>query len=132
MTYTPQLVNSTDEIRNMFTPSLSTDDISEDELLAKIEIVEEYIKVVYFGGSMPTQAKGRVPALLMVMSKVIKTGNLIQKYGVPESIEIEEYSVDFPTSGSVAWEDVKSWEQMAHDMLSKYSNSNFKVRKVNK
>lgn len=133
--YTPQLVNSTTEVRECFTPSLSTDDISDDELLTKIELVENYIAVVYFDGSMPTQTKGRIPALLMLMSRVIKTGNLMKKYGVPDEIDIENYRVSIPqhgTSGkSITWEDVKSWDEMAHQMLMKYENSNFIFRKVN-
>jgi len=135
MTYTPRLVNNIDEVRDLFTPSLSTDDISDDELLFKIEMVEKYIAVVYFEGSMPSQSVGRIPALLMLMSRVIKTANLIKKYGVPDKIDIENYSVSIPQHGSsgksVTWEDVKSWDKMAHDMLKSYDNSNFKFRKVN-
>jgi hypothetical protein len=135
MSYTPQLVNSTDEVRDLFTPSLSTDDVSEDELLGKIELVENYIAIVYFEGSMPTKAKGRIPALLMIMSRVIKNGNLMKKYGTPDKIKIENYEVSIPhhgTSGKMTtWEDVESWDKMAHRMLSKYDNGNFIFRKVN-
>jgi hypothetical protein len=135
MTYVPQLINDTDEVRNAFTPALSVDDISENELLTKIELVENYISMVYFKGQMPSKDDARIPALLMVMSRVIKQSNLMRKYGTPDRIKLENYEISIPHHGDsgkcTTWEDIKSWDMMAHEILSDKKTGKFIFRKVN-
>ena len=119
--YSPSLVYE-HEVRNAFTPPLDYEDITKVDILTKIELVEDYIKATYFRDGMPTRAQGKVPALLIVMSKIIQ-GNpkLIKKYGIVESLSLGDYKVTYAISGKgdhvTAYESAKSWEAMAHDML---------------
>jgi len=119
--YSPSLIYEY-EVRNSWTPPLDYDDITKADILLKIEAVEDYIKAVYFGDSMPTRAKAKIPALLIVMSKVLK-GNpsIVKKYGIIESLSLGDYSVTYALSGRgdhvTAYESAESWEQMAHRML---------------
>lgn len=119
--YSPSLVYEY-EVRNAFSPPLDYDDISKADLLLKIEAVEDYIKATYFNDSMPTRAKGKIPALLIAMSKVLK-GNpsIVKKYGIVESLTLDDYKVSYAISGRgdhvTAYESAESWEQMALKML---------------
>jgi len=119
--YSPSLVYEY-EIRNSFTPPLDYNDVSKAELLLKIEAVEDYIKATYFNDAMPSRGDGKIPALLIVMSKIVKSNpGLIQKYGIVESLSLGDYKVTYSHSGRgehvTAYESAKSWEQMAEDML---------------
>ena len=66
------LLVTKDEVRKCFTPALSTEDVTDDELEMRIEMVEDYIKATYFNDLMPTKAQAKYPALLIVLSKIIK------------------------------------------------------------
>jgi hypothetical protein len=133
--FTPTLIKEY-EVRNAFTPPLNYDDVTKAEILLKIAAVEDYIKATYFNDSMPSIAKGKYPALLIVMSKIIK-GNpgLIKKYGIIESFELGDYKVKFQHSGRgdhvSAYESAKSWEQMAEDMLFARGSSTWQLVKAN-
>jgi len=133
--FSPSLVREY-EVRNAFTPPLSYNDVSKADILLKIEAVEDYIKSTYFNDSMPSATKGRIPALLIVMSKIIK-GNpaLIKKYGIVESLELGDYKVTYAHSGRgehvTATESAKSWEQMAEDMLFARGTSKWQLVKAN-
>ena len=127
--YTPSLVYE-HEVRNSFTPPLDYNDITKADILLKIEAVEDYIKSVYFGDSMPSRIKGRIPALLLAMSKVLK-GNpsIVKKYGIVESLSLGDYKVSYALSGKgdhvIAYESAESWEQMALKMLKRRGGENF-------
>ena len=133
--YSPRLINEY-EVRNSFTPPLTYEDVSKADILLKIEAVEDYIRATYFNDSMPSPSKGRMPALLIVMSKVVK-GNpgLIKKYGIVEALELGDYKVTFQHSGRgdhvSAYESAKSWEQMAEDMLFARGTSKWQIIKAN-
>jgi hypothetical protein len=129
--FSPSLVSEY-EVRNAFTPPLSYNDVTKAEILLKIEATEDYIKAVYFNDSMPTATKGRIPALLIVMSKIIKSSpNLIKKYGIVESLSLGDYKVTYAHSGRgdhvTAHESAKSWEQMAEDILDARKTVTWKI-----
>jgi len=132
--YTPQLVSEY-EVRNMFTPPLDYDDVTKAQILLYIESVEDYIKSVYFDDSMPSKANARIPALLLVMSKIIKKPDLLKKYGVVESMKLGDFSFKLVTTGKgkhvTAYEAAKSWEEMAHEMLKSRGKSQWTVLKAN-
>ncbi len=119
--YTPTLIYE-HEVRNAFSPPLEYSDVSKVDVLTKIEIIEDYIKAVYFDDVMPTRSLGKSPALLLVMSKIIR-GNpvLAQKYFDITKLKLGDYEVTYDTNAKGehvnAYESAKSWDQMAHDML---------------
>lgn len=133
--YSPSLVNEY-EVRNAFSPPLDYDDVSKAEILLKIAAVEDYIKATYFNDFMPSTDEGKYPALLIVMSKIIKgSPGLIKKYGIVESLELGDYKVTYSHSGRgehvSAYESAKSWEQMAEDMLFARGSSKWQIVKAN-
>lgn len=133
--YVPSLVQE-HEVRSSFTPPLTYDDVSKADLLLKIAAVEDYIKATYFNDSMPSVVKGKYPALLIVMSKVIKSNpGLIKKYGIVSNLQLGDYKVSFQHSGKgvhvSAYESAKSWEQMAEDMLYARSVGKWQIVKAN-
>jgi len=133
--YSPSLIYEY-EVRNSFTPPLTYEDVTKAEMLLKIEAVEDYIKCTYFNDAMPPRSDGKIPALLIVMSKVIK-GNpgLIKKYGIVESLSLGDYKVTYQHSGRgdhvSAYESAKSWEQMAEDMLFVRGKNLWQIIKAN-
>jgi len=135
MTYSPSLVQITD-IRNTFTPALDSDDVSDNEILAQIEITETYIKYAWYNGSMPSAAEGKVPAWCMVISKILNSNsNIYKKYAVPSRMKLNDETIDTPQHGTGNHKTVKevanSWEDMALQIL-KANCTSWKVRKVNK
>jgi len=130
--FQPKLVNEY-EIRNFFSPPLDYDDIATAEILLKIEAVEDYIKAVY-GFTSPTDA--RVPALLLVASKIAENPSLSKKYHKIDSEKLGDYSYTLSkTVGSNStYKDIStSWEALAIRMLeSRYtSDSKWGLWKVN-
>jgi beta-galactosidase beta subunit len=121
--YVPKLVQEY-EVRNSFTPPLEYNDISKVDILSKIEMIEDYISAMYFADSTPTRAQARIPALLLVMSRVLR-GNpeLAKKYADVQYLKLGDYEVTFDTHARgrppSAYDSAKSWETMAHEMLSK-------------
>jgi len=125
--YAPSLVYPY-EVRNSFSPPLEFDDVGEQDLLNKIEMVEDYIKATYFNDSMPTRAKGKVPALLIVMSKIMRGNPVVaKKYNDVQEFTLGDYSVTYDSTARGkhvnAYESAKSWEEMAHEMLKKRASS---------
>jgi hypothetical protein len=125
--YIPKLIHEY-EIRNSFSPPLDYDDINKANLLLIIESVEDYIRAVYFNNSMPSRDDGKVPALLMVLSKVLFANHsIVKKYGLINYIELGDYKLGYEYSGKgehvTAFESAKSWDQMAHEMLLARSKS---------
>lgn len=113
-------------VRNFTTPPLSHDDVTQAELLAKIESVEYYCDTVYGTGAA-------VPCALLVLAKLITTNsNLSKKYSTIAAESIGDYSYRLGSIGSssskTAFDIAKSWEEMAVEMLRKlaydsYSNA---------
>ena len=108
-------------IRNMTNPPLSYEDLSEAELLAKIEAVESYCTTVYGTGD-------KVACSLLVLSKIISNPSLAKKYGTLNSETIGRYSYTLgntSSKGKTAYELSKSWEEMAYSILKQlaYKNS---------
>ena len=123
-----------DDIRKCFTPALSVEDVSDEELEMRIEMVEDYIKATYFNDVMPTQAQAKYPALLIVLSKVIKRPNLLAKHGIIESVSIGDFKYSLAIAGKgthkTAYEVAVSWEDMALEILKARGNAWF-FKKVN-
>ena len=123
-----------DEVRKCFTPALSTEDVTDDELEMRIEMVEDYVKATYFNDLMPTKAQAKYPALLIVLSKIIKRPSLLAKHGIVESVAIGDFKYSLAISGKgthkTAYEVSRSWEDMAIEILKARGNSWF-WKKVN-
>lgn len=123
-----------DDVRKCFTPELSIEDISDDELEMRIGMVEDYIKSVYFNDQMPTQAQAKYPALLIILSKVIKRPNLLAKHGIVNSVSIGDFKYSLAIAGKgthrTAYEVARSWEDMAIETLKARGNAWF-FKKVN-
>ena len=123
--YTPKYVNEED-IRGFFTPPLDYDDITRNELLRKIEAVEDFVEATYFNDSATTPAKARIPCLLLIAAKVILTPSLARKYYTLNSEMLGDYAYELaqPISRGT---DIQSspyvisitWEKMALEMLGK-------------
>jgi hypothetical protein len=108
--YSPKYV-SLSFIRNFTTPPLDYTDVSEAELLAKVEAVESYCDTVYETGAA-------VPCALLVLAKLISNPSLASKYSNIVAENLGDYSYRLGTaSGKSAFEISKSWEEIAHEML---------------
>jgi len=119
--YSPTLVYEY-EVRNFFTPAIDYEDVSKAEMLSKIEAVEDFIKAVYFQDSAPTRSKAKIPALLLVCSKIIQNPKISKKYHVVRSETLGDYKYELwsPTKSSKTSMDIAlSWEEMALRMLKK-------------
>lgn len=125
--YVPKLVEEY-EVRNAFTPPLEYNDISKADILLKIEMIEDYIKAVYFADAMPSKTKAKIPALLLVMARVLK-GNpeLAKKYADVQFLKLGDYEMAFDVHSRgrppSAYDSAKSWEEMAHEMLKTRSDT---------
>lgn len=119
------------DVRSHFTPSLSSDDVTDDELDSKINAVEDYIKAVYFNDSMPTQAKAKYPALLLVASKVAENSKIAQKYGLVVSETLGDYSYKISESNKNNDKKSVTWEQIAIQMLWSRASNRWSLRKSN-
>jgi len=105
----------------MVTPVLDYSDVSQAELLAKIEAVESYCTTVYGAGD-------KVACSLLVLSKIISNPSLAKKYGTLNSETIGKYSYTLgntSSKGKSAYELSKSFEDMAYEILRNlaYKNS---------
>ena len=108
--YSPKYV-SLAFIRNFTTPPLDYTDVSEAELLAKVEAVETYCDTIYETGAA-------VPCALLVLAKLISNPTLASKYSSLVAENLGDYSYRLGSvSGKSAYEISKSWEELAYDML---------------
>jgi len=128
---------SESDIRDFFTPSLSTIDISSAELTAKILAVEDFILAVY-GFSNTDTISAKYPALLLVASKILQSNpSLASKYGSIKSEKLGDYTYSLGDVGSLSLTDIQkraaTWEVMAIEILEarSYKNSKFGFYKVN-
>lgn len=97
-------------MRGFTNPPLDYSDVSELELLSKIQAVEDYVDTVYETGA-------NVPVALLVLSKLIQNPSLAKKYSTLASENFRgDYSYSLKTTGS-PHEIAKSWEEMAYSML---------------
>ena len=136
--YTPKYVKEED-VRGFVTPPLGYNDISKNELLRKIEAVEDFVEAKYFNDSNTTAAKARIPCLLLIVAKIILSPNLARKYYSlsREMLGDYEYELAQPISRGT---DIQSspyvisitWEKMALQMLdARSSNNKFTIYKAN-
>ena len=107
--------------RNFTTPPLDYTDVSEAELLARIEAIETYCTTIYGTGD-------KVACSLLVLSKLISNPTLAKKYGMLNAETIGRYSYRLgPTSasGKTSFDIAKSWEDIAYEILRQlaYKNS---------
>ena len=126
--YTPSYLNEIDT-RNFFNPPLTNDDIPKAQILLYIETVEKYINEVY--GLTGTTV--RIPALLLIASKIIATPKLAKKHYTLSSEKLGdyEYTLAEPISRGTDIQSSpyiisKTWERMALDMLEEMSTSDKK------
>ena len=119
------------DVRNFFTPPLSYSDISTAEILLKIEAVENYISSIW---GINSESDARIPALLLVASKIIQNASLAQKY-LPLSAESigKDYSYRIATSSkdSNPYSVAKTWEEIALEILNAKCSDRWKIRVVN-
>lgn len=109
-------------IRNFTNPPLSYEDVSQAELLAKIEAVESYVNTVFGTGD-------KVSCSLLVLSKLISNPTLAKKYGTLSAERIGSYSYQLgsaSSTGKTSFDIAKSWEEIAMEILRNltYKNSN--------
>jgi len=136
--YNPSYVTEAD-VRGFFTPPLEYDDITKNEILRKIEAVEDYVKAVYFNDTTTTASKARIPCLLLIASKIILSPSLARKYYTlnREVLGDYEYELAQPISRGTDIQSSphvisKTWETMAIEMLEKRTNlSKYTLYKVN-
>lgn len=137
--YVP-LVASKLFIRNLTTPPLDYDDVTEAELLAKIEAVEVWVKYKYFdGGTIDSDAK--VPVGLLVLCNIVSNPQIAKKHYTLASETLGDYSYTIAVSphsnqaGNISpLSDVITWKEIAKDILEKIStitDDRIVVRKVN-
>lgn len=112
--YSPQYVKTMD-VRNFFNPPLDYNDVPEAEILIKIEVIEKYIEDVY---ELSSSSDVRLPALLLVASKIVYNPALAQKY---HTLRMEsfrgDYTYELGSADTNPFSISESWSQMAHKML---------------
>ena len=115
-------------IRNFTSPPLSYDDVSQAELLAKIEAVESYCTTVYETGD-------KVACSLLVLAKLVQNPTIAKKYCTLNAETIGKYSYRLGSiSGKSPFEIAKSWEQLGYEILRSKSfthNDKLKIYLVN-
>lgn len=107
------------DVRNFFSPVLDYSDVPKAEILIKIEAVEDYIKAVF---ELTSSDDARIPALLLVASKIIQSPTLAKKYYTLSEEQLGDYRyVLAPTmrAGAITNPFTLSttWESMAMSML---------------
>ena len=135
--YSPISVSEID-VRNCVSPPLDYDDVSTAEILLKIEMVEIYVKNVFFeGGTIPTD--GRIGVLLLIMPNLLTNPSLAKKYCTLSGETLGDYSYQLtkPTSKEGALQPtplgiIKSWHKMGIELLISLSSSNqYQMRVAN-
>lgn len=128
--YQPILVNEND-IRSFVSPPLDNSDVSTAEILLKIEMVEMYIKRVYFRGGSPS-SDARIPAILLIITHILSNATLAKKYGTLASESMGDYSYVLAPPGSNPNAIIESWQSMAIQMLKELkSPTDFEIRLTN-
>ena len=115
-----------DDVRGFFTPPLDYDDVSKNEILHKIEAVEDFVTAVYFNDATTSAANAKIPCLLLIAAKIILTPSLAKKYYTlnREVLGDYEYELAQPISRGTDIQSSpfvisKTWERMALDILEK-------------
>ena len=129
--YIPKLVKE-HEVRNFFSPPLDYDDVGKAELLSKIQVVETFIKDVYFDGNMPNEDTAKIPALLLVVSQIVQNPTLAKKYGAIVSEKLGDYSYRLANElGRTPYNAYRVYREMALAMLRAKCSTTWKVFKTN-
>ena len=123
--YVPSMVTEMD-VRNFVTPPIENTDVSKAEILIQIESVEKYISLVY-GVSA---GDGRIPCLLLIVSKLLTNPTLARKYYTLSSEKLDSYAYSLaqPISRGTDIQSSpyiisKTWEKMAIEMLESLSKT---------
>ena len=122
MAYTPQILDEA-TARAAFIPYLETSDVSSTALLLHIEMIEEYVKQNYFGGSsLPSTTK--VPIMLLLVSKIMREPKIVNSKNYSIITKIGDISFDNSVRGKSPFEQSISYEKMALNILSKITTNN--------
>ena len=107
------------DVRNSFTLPLDYDDISKAQIDLYIEMVEDYVKGVWFDETGASSTLARIPCLLLIASKIVSNPTLAKKYNTLSSESLGDYSYQLakPSDGSSPHEIAISFERMALQML---------------
>ena len=105
------------EIQNWFDPPLSDDDFTKAALLVHIEAVEKYIEHTY---ELTSATDAKIPALLLVVSRIIGHPNIAKNHYALKSETIRNYGYTLDTSASPNTIKI-TLEEMAHKMLRQRS-----------
>ena len=97
-------------IRGFTSPPLDYSDVPELELLSKIQMVEDYVDTVYETGA-------NIPCALLVLSKLVQSPTLAQKYYTLRSETLGDYSYSLGGPRESSYSLSETYEQMAHKML---------------
>jgi hypothetical protein len=124
------------DIRSFVTPPLDYDDVSQLELLLKLQATESWVKYTYFeGGNPPTTSKMAI--ILIIVSNLLSNPSVAKKYRTLTSETLGDYSYMIsPYVGESVQSDPflisKTWHQMAIDILQGLSSDKrYKLYKVN-
>jgi DNA-binding phage protein len=123
--YTPTLIKEY-VVRNWFDPPLSEDDLTKASLLIHIEAVEKYINDVY---ELTSSADARIPALLLVVSRIINMPSIAKSHYTLRRETVRNYSYELDTTSSPNVISL-TLEKMAERMLNARSYVNSDKLKI--
>lgn len=135
--YSPVLVDK-HEIRNFFTPPISYDDISEAQLLGRIQAKEEYVSAVYFDGGNPTGTSTKIAITLLIAADMARDPRISKKY---HTLDREKFLQDYEyrlagLNTRISQANSSKWENEAKQILNTQAASTaslaiWNVRKTN-
>jgi len=121
--YVPVLVTEA-ELRNAFTPALTTSEISVSGAVSIIEMTELYIRDAFCDGTMPSANDAKMPALALCMTKVVD--HIPSRLKSMDSFSIGDYSVKY--TDSTTMEDYVDTANTVLKQLDMKSRSNYIYR----
>ena len=126
MPYVPEVLDES-TARAMFIPYLETSDVSSTALLLHIEMIEQYVKQNYFGGGSLNSA-AKVPVMLLLMSKIMREPSIVNSKNYSVIQKIGDITFDTSIRGKSPYEQAKSYETMAHEMLKKLAGNRYRAK----
>ena len=126
MPYVPEILDES-TARAMFIPYLETSDVSSTALLLHIEMIEQYVKQNYFGGGSLSSA-AKVPVMLLLMSKIMREPSIVNSKNYSVIQKIGDITFDTAVRGKSPFEQAKSYETMAHEMLKKLAGNRYRAK----
>lgn len=135
--YVPTIVEK-HSIRNFFTPPLSYDDISEAQLLGRIEAKEVYVKLVYFDGATPSAISAKMATIMLIAADLARDPRISKKY---HTLDREKFLQDYEyrlagQNTRLTESNAHRWEEEAIQILRTQATSAnslgvWNLRKVN-